>query len=91
MLTNTRSTSSTRQVGWDDGLHILPVRKLRSFRRTTSINQNYWNQRVAAVEKLSVFDDRQNEELENDVRSFEDQTTLLTTAVLRRRVEMSML
>ena len=38
--------------------------------------------------KLPVFDDGENEELENDVRSSVDQTTHLTTAVLRRCVEM---
>ena len=42
------------------------------FQEYTSINQNYWNQRVAAVEKLSAFDDGENESLEDDVRSFVD-------------------
>ena len=41
--------------------------------------------------KLPIFDDEDNEELEHDVRSFVDKTTHLTSAVLRRGVEMSML
>ena len=40
------------------------------------------------MEKLPIFDDGDNEELE---RSFVDKTTHLTTAVLRRGVELSML
>ena len=61
------------------------------FQAYTSANQNYWNQRVAAVKKLPVIDDGEIEELENDVRSLVDQTTHLTAAVLSRGVEMSML
>ena len=41
--------------------------------------------------KLPIFDDGDKEELEHDVHSFVDKTTHLTTAVLRRCVEMSML
>ena len=44
----------------------------------------YWNRRFAAVVKLLVFDDGENEEFEHDVRSFVDKTTHLTTAVLTR-------
>ena len=54
------------------------------FQAYTSISQNCWIQRFAAVEKLLVFDDAANAELENDVRSFVDKTTHLTTAVFRR-------
>ena len=55
-----------------------------------SISQNYWDQKVAAIMKLPVFDDKENDELENDIHSFEDKTTHLTTAVLRRGIEISM-
>ena len=61
------------------------------FQTYTSINQNYLNQIFAAVEKLPVFDDRENESLEDDVHSFVDKTTHLTTPVLRRCVEMTIL
>ena len=61
------------------------------FQEYTSINQNYWNQRVAAVERLPVFGDGENDSLEDDVHSFVDKTTHLTTAVLRRGVEMNTL
>ena len=47
-------------------------------------------QKVAAIMKLLVFDDEENDELENDIHSFVDKTTHLMTAVLRRGVEMSM-
>ena len=45
----------------------------------------------STMEKLPIFDGGDNEELEHDVHSFVDKTTHLTTAVLRRGVEMSML
>ena len=40
--------------------------------------------------KPPVFDDEENDELENDIHSYVDKTTHLTTAVcvLRRGVEM---
>ena len=38
-----------------------------------------------------VFDDGENESLEDDVHSFVDTTSHLTTAVLRRCVEMNIL
>ena len=46
---------------------------------------------LTTMENLPIFDEEDNEELEHDVRSFVDKTTHLTTAVLRRCVEMSML
>ena len=46
--------------------------------------KNYWNQKMAAVETLPVFDDGENESLEDDIHSSVDKTTDLTTAVLRR-------
>ena len=63
----------------------------QQFQDYANINQNYWNQRIAAVERLPVFDDGENESLEADVHSFVDKTTRLTTAVLRRGVEMNIL
>ena len=41
--------------------------------------------------KLLVFDDEENDEWENDMLGFVNKTTYLSTAVLRRGVEMSML
>ena len=61
------------------------------FQDYSSIEQSYWNQKLTTVEKLPIFDVEDNEELEHDVRSFVDKTTHLTSAVLKRCVEMSML
>ena len=44
---------------------------------------------MAAVERLPVFDDGEDESLEDDVHSFVDKTSHLTTAVLRRGVGMN--
>ena len=63
----------------------------QKFQKCTNINQNYWDQKLAAVERLLVFDDGENESLEDDVHSFVDKTSHLTTAVLRRCVEMNIL
>ena len=68
-----------------------PGEETAQFQAYSSIDQSYWNQKLAATEKLPIFDDGDNEELEHDVHSFEDKTTHLTSAVLRRCVEMSML
>ena len=51
----TCSTSSTRQAGRNDD--TFPGEETQKFQEYTSINQNYWNQRIAAVERLPVFDD----------------------------------
>ena len=65
--------------------------ELQSSRSTQALSRVvYWNQKLATMEKLPIFDDGDIEELEHDVRSFVDKTTHLTTAVLRRGVEMSM-
>ena len=40
------------------------------------------NQKMEAVERLLVFDGGENESLEDDVHSFVDKTSHLTTAVL---------
>ena len=67
------------------------MKKLKKFQEYTNINQTYWNQKLAAVERLLVFDDGENESLEDDVRRFVDTTSHLTTAGLRRCVEMNIL
>ena len=71
--------------------YTFPDEETQKFQVYTNINQNYWNQKMAAVERLSVFDDGENESLEDDVHSFVDKTSHLTTAVLRRGVEMNIL
>ena len=71
--------------------YTFPDEETQKFQEYTSINQNYWNQKMAAVERLPVFDDGDNEELEHDVQRFVDKTTHLTTTVLRRGGEVSML
>ena len=40
------------------------VGKTQKFQEYANINQNYWNRRTAAVERLPVFDDGENESLE---------------------------
>ena len=67
------------------------MKKLKKFQEYKSINKNYWDQKLAAIERLPMFDDGKNESLEDDVHSFVDTTSLLTTAVLRRGVEMNIL
>ena len=59
----------------------------KKFQAYTSINQYYWNQ----LRNCQSSPMEKNAELESDVRSFVDKTTHLTTAVLRRDVEMNML
>ena len=68
--------------------HFL-MKKLTKFQEYTNINQKYWDQKLAAIERLPVFDDGGNESLEDDVYSFVDKPSHLTTAVLRRGVEMN--
>ena len=53
----------------------------QKFQEFSNINQNYWDQKLATVERLPVFDDRENESLDDDVHSFVDTTSHLTTAV----------
>ena len=61
----------------------------QKFQEYTNINQNCWDQKLAASERLPVFDEGENESL--DVDSFVDKTSHLTTAFLRRGVEMNIL
>ena len=69
----------------------FPGEETAKFQAYSSIDQSYWNQKLAATEKLPIFDDGDNEEFEHGVRGFVDKTTHLPSAVLRRGVEMSML
>ena len=69
----------------------FPDEETQKFQEYANLNQNFWNQRIAAIERLPVFDDGENESLEDDVHSFVDKTTHLTTAVLRRGVGMNIL
>ena len=62
--------------------YTFPGEESQKFQEYANINQNYWNQRIAAVERLPVCDDGENESLEDDVHSFVDKTSHLTTAVL---------
>ena len=71
--------------------YSFPGEETARFQDYPSIEQSYWNQKLTTMEKLPLFDDEDNEELENDVHSFVDKSPHLTTAVLRRGVEMSML
>ena len=64
------------------------MKKLKSFESTRTSIRIYWDQKLAAVGRLLVFDDGENESLEDDVHSFVDKTTHLTTALLRQGVEM---
>ena len=71
--------------------YTFPDEQTQKFQEYTSINQHYWDQKLVAVERLPVFDDGESESLEDDGHSFVDKTSHLTTAVLRRDVEMNIL
>ena len=71
--------------------YSFPGEETAKFQAYSSIDQNCWDQKLAAVERLPVFDDGENESLDDDVHSFVDKTIHLTSAVLRQGVEMSML
>ena len=69
----------------------FPDEETQKFHKYANINQKYWDQKFTAVEGLSVFDDGENESLEDDVQSVANKTSHLTTVVLRRDVEMNIL
>ena len=46
--------------------YTFPGVETRKFQECANINQNNWNKRIAAVERLLVFDDGENESLEDD-------------------------
>ena len=80
-----RSKSSTLQV--DRTSYTVSDEETQKFQEYANINQKCWNQKMAAVESLPVFDDEENESLEDDVHSFVDKTSHLPTAVFRWGVE----
>ena len=55
--------------------------EIQKYQEYTSINQVFWDQKLAAIERLPVFDDGENESLEDDVHSFVDKTSHLMTDV----------
>ena len=71
--------------------YTFPDEETQKLQEYTSINKNYWDQKSAAIERRPVFDDGENESLEDDVHSFVDKTSHLTRAVSRRSVEMNIL
>ena len=64
--------------------YSLPGEETAKFQAYSSIDQSYWNSKLAATEKLPIFNNGDNEELEHDVGSFVDKSTHLSSAVLRR-------
>ena len=52
--------------------YTFPDEETRKFQEYTSIKKNYWDQKLATVERLPLFDDGENESLEDDVHSFVD-------------------
>ena len=71
--------------------YTFPDEETQKFQEYTSTNKNYWDRKLASIDRLPVFDDGENESLEDDVHIFVDKTSHLTTAVLRRGVEMNIL
>ena len=71
--------------------YTFPDEETHKFQEYTSIKKNCWDQNLAAIERPPAFDDGENESLEDDVHCFVDKTSHLTTAVLRRGVEMNIL
>ena len=71
--------------------YTFPVGETQKFQEYANINQNYWNQKMAAVERLPVFDDGENDSLEDDVqrtqqkraRRYRSRTSTLIKHVLR--------
>ena len=70
--------------------YSFTVEETAKFQDHSSIEQSYWNQKHTTMETLPIFFNGDNEKLEHDIHNFADRTTHLTTAVLRRGVEMSM-
>ena len=52
------------------------MKKLKSFKSTRASIRIYWDLKLAAIERLPVFDDGENESLEGDVHSFVDKTSI---------------
>ena len=47
--------------------YTFPDQETQKFQEYTSIKKNYWDQELTAIERLPVFDDGENESLEEDV------------------------
>ena len=71
--------------------YTFPDEETQKFQEHTNINQKYWDQKLAAVERLPVFDDGENESLEDDVHSFVDKNVSSHDSRLRRGVGMNIL
>ena len=52
--------------------YTFPGEETVKIQAYANINESYWDHKVAAAEKLPVFDDGDNEKLEQEVRSFVD-------------------
>ena len=65
-------TCATRSSGQMAGMmgYSFTGEETAKFQEYSSIEQSYWNQKLTTVEKMPIFDDGDNEELEHDVRSF---------------------
>ena len=63
--------------------YTFPDEETQKFQEYTNINKNYWDQKLAAIERLPVFYDGENETLQHDVHSVVEKTSRLTIAVLR--------
>ena len=61
--------------------YTFPDEETRKFQEYTNTNQNKLDLKLAPVERLPVFDDGENESLEDDVHSFVYKTSHLTTVV----------
>ena len=58
----TRHVQEQHSTSWQEGwvTHFL-MKKLKSFKSTRASMKNYWDQKLAAIEGLLVFDDGENE------------------------------
>ena len=68
----TCATRSSGQFGRNDWVTHSPVKKLQSVRSARALSRVLGKQKLTTLEKLPIFDDGDNEELEHDVRSFVD-------------------
>ena len=66
-------------------LDTCPDEATQNLQEYANVNQNHWNQKMATVERLPVFDDGENGSFEDDVHSFVDKTSHLTTAIFEGR------
>ena len=69
--------------------YTFPDEETQKFQDYTRINQNYWDQKLAAVERLRVFDDGENESLEDVFAASWTKRLTSRQPFLRRGVEMN--